>query len=289
MSNQSNAIQPNSLQQPRRRQGIFWLLTIPRSDFTEPSALPDGLAWIRGQLERGEGGFEHWQIMVALSEKSSLRSVKRRFGNTCHGELSRSAAANDYVWKESSRIGQQFEFGTKPIRRNSKTDWEACWKSATKGDLMAIPASIRLVSYRTLLAIAADHVKPTAIVRECFVYWGKTGTGKSRLAWQQAGMDAYPKDPRSKFWCGYQGEDHVVIDEFRGGIDLSHVYRWLDRYPIHIEVKGSSRPLVASKIWMTSNLNPRTEWFPEANQDSVDALMRRLQITHFEVPFTFPE
>jgi len=29
---------------------------------------------------------------------------------------------------------------------------------------------------------------------------GTTGMGKSRRAWEEAGLNAYPKDPRSKFW-----------------------------------------------------------------------------------------
>lgn len=94
-------------------------------------------------------------------------------------------------------------------------------------------------------------------------------------------MDAYPKDPRSKFWDGYRGHQHVVIDEFRGGIDISHILRWLDRYPVIVEVKGSSTVLKAEGIWITSNLDPRC-WYPEADEETVSALLRRLNITHFQ-------
>jgi len=264
-----------------RRQGIFWMLTIPAASYTMPTELPDGLTWIRGQQEEGEaGGYLHWQICVALVRKSSLSGLLVRFPGS-HAELTKSAAANDYVWKELTRVPDtQFEFGTKPICRNSKPDWESVWASAQKGDLLAIPPSIRVVSYRTLRAIAADHDTPIGILRTCHVYWGATGTGKSRRAWDEAGMGAYSKDPRSKFWCGYQGEQHVVIDEFRGGIDISHILRWLDRYPVRIEIKGSSRPLCAQTIWITSNLCP-TLWFPEADVGTIEALMRRLTIVEF--------
>jgi len=119
-----------------------------------------------------------------------------------------------------------------------------------------------------------------------WVFWGPTGTGKSRRAWVEAGMDAYSKDPRSKFWCGYIGQRNIVIDEFRGGIDLSHMLRWLDRYPVRVEIKGSSRPLLAEKIWITSNLSP-DEWYPESDSESVRALRRRLTVIHFNEGF-FP-
>lgn len=117
--------------------------------------------------------------------------------------------------------------------------------------------------------------------RTCHVYWGATGTGKSRRAWELAGMDAYSKDPRSKFWCGYFGQDKVVIDEFRGGIDVSHLLRWLDRYPVSVEIKGSSVPLAAREYYITSNLNPR-QWYPDIDEETLNALLRRLNIIHFD-------
>jgi len=177
-------------------------------------------------------------------------------------------------------LDTQFEYGAKPICVNSKTDWEGIWVSATLGDLSAIPARIRVVSYRTLRGIAADHDKPQSVIRDCHVYWGATGTGKSRRAWLEAGEDAYCKDPRSKFWCGYQGERNVIIDEFRGGIDIAHLLRWLDRYPVRVEVKGSSRPLVGEHFWITSNLDPQY-WYRECDPETCMALMRRLIIEEF--------
>lgn len=116
--------------------------------------------------------------------------------------------------------------------------------------------------------------------RTCYVYWGATGTGKSRRAWDLAGSDAYSKDPLSKFWCGYAGQKHVVIDEFRGGISISHVLRWLDRYPVNVEIKGSSVPLRATQLWITSNVRPEL-WYPDLDGPTVEALMRRLTITEF--------
>jgi len=114
------------------------------------------------------------------------------------------------------------------------------------------------------------------------VYWGRTGTGKSRRAWDEAGLDAYPKDPRTKFWCGYREHENVVIDEFRGGIDISHLLRWFDRYPVVVELKGGATCLKAKTIWITSNIHPN-DWYPELDDETKSALMRRLNITHFAI------
>jgi len=254
------------------------MLTVPHRGYTP--FLPKGCSWIRGQLELGEGGYLHWQLVVAFSKKMAIRGVRKVFGDW-HAELSRSQEAANYVWKEETRVaGTQFELGQKPICRNSKPDWENVWTAAKRGDLLSIPGNIRVVSYRTLRAIGADYDSPKPIVRECKVFWGPTGTGKSRRAWEEAGMEAYCKDPRSKFWCGYQGQRNVVIDEFRGGIDVAHLLRWLDRYPVRVEIKGSSCPLAAECLWITSNQNPR-DWYLELDLLTVEALMRRLNITEF--------
>lgn len=145
---------------------------------------------------------------------------------------------------------------------------------------MSIPADIRVVRYKTIRAIAVDYCTPQAFERTCTVYYGPTGTGKSRRAWEEAGISAYPKDPRTKFWDGYQNHEHVVIDEFRGAIDISHMLRWTDCYPVLVEIKGSSVVFKARKIWITSNLAPE-QWYPGLDSDTLAALRRRLKVTRF--------
>jgi len=269
-----------------RRQGIFWILTCPCpnpviEDCLSKQACPNGVVWMHGQQERGgETGYLHYQVLVAFTKKVSLAGVKSCFGSNIHGELSRSEAAESYCHKEDTRIGEPFSIGAKPIRRNSKTDWESVWTAAQSGDLARIPANIRVVSYRTLRAIQSDFSKPVFIERRVDVFWGRSGTGKSRRAWDEAGEDAYAKCPRSKFWDGYQNQKFVVLDEFRGGIDVAHLLRWFDRYPVRLEIKGSSRPSYVERIWITSNLSP-DHWYPLIDDETLAALKRRLNIIHF--------
>ena len=264
-------------------QGIYWLLTIPHADFTPYQ--PPNVQYLRGQLELGSGtGFLHWQLLVAFKQKCRLASVKKTFGNSAHCELSRSVAATEYVWKDDTRVdGTQFELGKTAHKRNSETDWDAIVDSAKRGRLDDIPSDILVRNYSNLRRIHSDYQEPVGIQREVKVYWGATGAGKSRRAWDEAGVDAYPKDPRSKFWDGYRGQEHVVIDEFRGGIDIAHLLRWLDRYPVIVELKGSSTVLKAQTIWITSNLSP-DEWYPELDNETKAALRRRMSVTHFNEP-----
>lgn len=243
------------------RQAVSWIGTVPLDSWISrypdlanaglasagPTefVLPEPCVFLRGQHELGgDGGYRHAQFVAYFGRKLTLAQVIKCLGPG-HYESTRSDAADGYVWKDETAIaGSRFEYGTRPHRRNSKTDWDAIWASAVGGDIGTVPASLRVVHYRTLRAIATDHMVPPALERTCHVFWGTTGSGKSRDAWLAAGMDAYSKDPRSKFWCGYRGQRHVVLDEFRGGIDVSHLLRWLDRYPVIVEVKGGAQPLL---------------------------------------------
>lgn len=228
------------------RSGCHWILTIPRDDWNVPVSLPTGLSFLRGQLEQGEGGYFHWQVYAVLCKKSTLGAVKNLFCHSTHCELTRSQAARDYVWKEETRVA---------------------------------PCDVLVRCYHQLRSIRNDSAVAVGVIRSCKVYWGPTGTGKSRRAWDEAGVDAFPKDPRTKWWDGYTGQENIIIDEFRGSIDIAHLLRWLDRYPVRVEAKGQSLPLRGSQFWITSNISPSL-WYPELDDETKGALMRRLEVTH---------
>lgn len=261
-------------------QGRYWILTIPQHEFIP--YLPHNCSFIIGQLEKGDGGYLHWQVVVAFPNKVTLHKVKQVFGNTVHGELTRSAAANEYSWKEDTRVdGTQFKLGQLAIKRNSSKDWDQVVDAVKRGRFDEVPSDILIRCYGNLKKIHVDSLRPEPCEKQVYVYWGKTGAGKSKRAWEEATFDAYPKDPNSKFWDGYHGQESVVIDEFRGAISISHMLRWLDRYPTIVEIKGSSCVLRAKTIWITSNLSPDM-WYSELDDETKSALRRRFtQVIHF--------
>lgn len=268
-------------------QGRYWILTIScnenqwsPSTFSE---LPEPICYIRGQQECSESGYLHWQILVVFSRKVRAGRVQSIFG-CCHSELTRSEAAQDYVWKEDTRVaGTKFEKGQLPISRARVIDWDRIRESAIHRKWEDIPSDVFVRNYSALRRIAADFAVASPMEREVVCFIGKTGVGKSRRAWEEAGLDAYPKGCTTKFWDGYTGQQHVVIDEFSGEVGITHVLRWFDRYPCLVEIKGSCVPLSAKKIWITSNVHPK-EWYPQANPFHVEALLRRIQVTNFS-PF----
>jgi len=267
-------------------QGRYWLLTIPHEDYTP--YLHPLVQYVKGQVEVGVlTEYKHWQILVAFKSKQRLRKVKEVFGNTVHAELSRSEASNDYVWKEETRVvGTQFELGQLAFKRNSQDDWAQVYKDAQEGNLDNIPKDILVRNYNSIKRIHVDHASPVFRgPQEVHVYWGVTGSGKSHRAFEEAGIDYYLKSPLTKWFDGYRGQDTVIIDEFRGVIDISHMLKWLDKYPCSVEVKGYQTFLKTKKWIITSNLNPN-DWFPTLDQLTLQALKRRFTlVVHYEDPF----
>lgn len=176
----------------------FWIGTL--FDWTPPEVLPVGLTWLRGQQEKCPStGRLHHQVVAGFKSPVRRTALGRVVGPG-HWEATKSAAADSYVWKDDTAVPEtRFELGSKPLRRNVATDWELVRSNAKSGDLDEIPADIYVRYYRSLLAIAADNAVPVAIVRDVFVFWGRTGTGKSQRAWAEAGLSAYGKDPRTKW------------------------------------------------------------------------------------------
>ena len=100
------------------QQARYWILTIPVDSWGSPSELPGGIVWLRGQQERGDSGYVHWQLFAAFERKTRLAGVKAVFTNDTHAEPSRSEAAESYVFKENTAIaGTRFELGAKKFNR----------------------------------------------------------------------------------------------------------------------------------------------------------------------------
>lgn len=81
--------------------------------------------------------------MAIFKKKVTLKRAKEHFNAQTHLEASRSDAAEEYVWKEESRVmDTQFELGKKPMNRAKKDDWDKVLADAKKGDMDEIPADI---------------------------------------------------------------------------------------------------------------------------------------------------
>lgn len=82
----------------------------------------------------------------------------KKYDNKLHIEIVKvNNGADTYCMKEDTRLEGPYEFGIKPVKRNSKTDWDQVWEKAKSGQFEDIPADIRTKHYGNLKHIAKDH------------------------------------------------------------------------------------------------------------------------------------
>ena len=116
---------------------------------------------------------------------------------------------------------------------------------------------------------------------ELIIYWGKTGTGKTRRVFQECSsrdLRLYVK-PANKWWDGYAGQEAVLIDDFNGvgakDLDITEYLRLFSWAPITGEVKGATVNVCALVFYVTSNIDPQY-WFATADSGNREAFQRRI-------------
>lgn len=226
-------------------------------------------------------GTPHLQGYVVFKTTKRLTGVTKLL--TAHWSMAKGTTEQNVAY--CTKDGNYVEYGTRPMTPKEKglkekERWARIIELAKTGLLEKEDPKMYYTHLNTNLRLQSMYQKPIGIKKNVYVFWGETGTGKSYDAWKLAGSDAYPKDPRSKWWNGYNGQKNVIIDEFRGGIDIAHMLRWLDEYPVSVEIKGSTTPLCAENIWITSNLHP-TNWYPDLDEETKHALLRRIKVTRY--------
>lgn len=88
-------------------------------------------------------------------------------------------------------------------------------------------------------------------------YWGPSGCGKTRKA--TSFNENYFLKNNSKWWCGYENQPVVIIDDFRlstweAGFD--ELLRLLQEYKCTVEVKGGHAIFNSPYVFITSDRPP---------------------------------
>jgi len=143
--------------------------------------------------------------------------------------------------------------------------WKRTRELAMAGDLDEVDDEHYIKYYNTLKRIKADNppvVEDLPPGTKHLWYFGSSGTGKSYAA-RQENPGYFDKAAKTKWWCGYENEEVVIIDDF----DKSHAYqghdlkRWADRYKFPAEMKGGNIKSIRPRlIIVTSNWDIPEIW-----------------------------
>lgn len=228
-----------------------------------------------------------------------------------HLEVTKSAdGAKTYCSKPETRIGETYECGDF-TSQGKRSDLQRCAEAVLGGTTIReafVQFPSTMVRYhRGIEALQSAVARPRNRPPVVLVYWGESGSGKSRRAFWEARhgrvaaqsqaveFDRYgdhqrpfypilPGKPGGQdWWCTYTPGQPIILDDYHGEMGLNQFKRLLDRYPMKVQPKGGAKEFTSNLIFITSNHNPM-DWYPEASQADRDAIHRRFtSVVHFSV------
>lgn len=237
------------------------------------------------QAERGLLDTPHYQGYCQFITKKRLNTLKTIIPQA-HWEVARGDVDSNkrYCSKEPRESGP-FEYGV-PTKQGQRVDLETFRDAILTGKsnldlVMEFPreyfAYQRVIDTVRTANYSARTEKPTVIV-----YWGGSGTGKTRTCFDFLGPDrtyvvSKPDNGRPLWWDGYNPTRHgaILIDDFYGWLPWSFLLQLLDRYPFQVEVKGGKIHFNSKNIFITSNTEPKT-WYKNIPNDDMTPLLRRI-------------
>lgn len=278
-----------------------WIGTIPKFDkdgaetpkFWENPNTLEHIAYLLGQEEKGHGetNYVHYQIYLVLKEKKRLTWLKKHIHPTAHWEKKRGtiAEAVDYVTKEDTRVpdGLHIEIGERPIEGHEAATAQAAANRIrekddvqieaqtildrlNKGEFIAwreIPVDIQMKSGFLMAYNKAtrDMVGPEREDLKIITIIGPPGCGKSyAISKLFPGAGRWIKGNNGNWFCNCKSEV-MVFEEFSGQIDLQSMLKYLDPYPLALEVKGGTEPAMYRLVIITSN-TPIDAWYTAADE-----------------------
>lgn len=254
-----------------------WFLTINNynNDELEYAKNYTSVYKLIGQETCPTTGTPHIHVYMELKAQKTFSKIKKDFPRANIKVAKGNAEQNlGYLSKEKLI----HEEGT-PKQQGKRTDIEQVREMIQEGnnmrDILQIATSVQTIR------MAEIHLKYYEKKRDWKPhvkwYYGETGTGKSKRAFEES-VDPYVCLDTIKWWEGYDGHKHVIIDDMRGDFCKFHqLLKLLDRYEYKVECKGGSRQLLAEQIIITTCYTPE-QMFGNKTDEDLAQLLRRIDI-----------
>lgn len=259
--------------------------------------------------EVGTKGTPHLQGYCEFQNRKDLKTLKNQIHNTAHWSIARADATTNKTYIEKDENEGQTPKGPEDIytwgdpivtKQGRRTDIEGAIAVLKSDGMQAMSRAFpsEYVKFSTgftnweVLNLGRPEVRTQKTT--VHVYYGKTGSGKSLRAREQALFyaskrkddkfktpeeDIYYKNKSDKWWDEYRGQTSVIIDDFYGWIQYDQILRLCDRYPLSVEYKGGSTQFNSQHIFITSN-EPPENWYRFTGYDPA-ALLRRVDGEYF--------
>lgn len=318
-------VQATTPQQRRNTKSTCWMGVHNNPDESDTGYLTTHVAHMKGRglrffmyarehwtaEERAEGLTPHVHYLLVTEPNSALRfdELQRTYPGV-HWMMKYTKASVAQCVKYMEKEGDFVKEGTEPADRRDgvrgqqgrRTDLAVVAAAALEHGMDYVvqnhPAAY--VQYNQGLTRLLQRQAPRrSSAPLVVVLWGGTGTGKSfrareeLKAWGHDEDDIYVWHPQQGTWFdGYEGQQAVILEEFRGQLPFGMLLSMLDKYCCRVQHKGSSGQFTARRIYITSPVDI-DQWYPELNErveGSLAQLKRRInRVHHLAIRHVEPE
>lgn len=268
-------------------------------------------------LEIGEKGTPHVQGYVEFANQKTMSAFNKNIGckkggnwADCRQRLGTPKEAAGYCKKGSlpSRRGQ--DIGNEHYFDNPSNDWDGkqfgfIASQGSRTDLKEITDKIMSGELkvnqikidnpmlyhqygRTLNEVEDLYLRKqfrTEMTQGVWLF-GPTGVGKSHLAFMDFDPETtYEWKKNDKGWQdGYNGQETVIINEFRGGdMTYDQLLELVDKWPCTVSRRGREPvPFLAKTVIITSSLAPEDIFKNRNKKDSIAQLHERFVVKRLE-------
>lgn len=235
-----------------------------------------------------ETGRLHYQIFMKFKKAVTLKHINTIWGKgikVLHCDASDEANIM-YASKEETHVEGPWEFGEN-CKERERVDLKKVYADIKNGktvdELTEDNPDLYHMYGRTItkLETIQNRRKFRTWMTTCDWYYGETGTGKSEEAFKDFSPETHYVGcvEDGGFWDGYSGQKIVILDDFRGEISYAQLLKLIDKNPTYVKKKGIERyPFLSEKIIITSSLHPKDINWELAAGDSINQLIRRVNI-----------
>lgn len=227
--------------------------------------------------EIGAEGTPHLQGYVEFENAKTLKSVVKNLGGRCHVEARKGTAKQAAVYcKKDGDFQERGEITNQGARTDLDEIAELVKARGVEGVVEEMPSAI--IKYAKGIERLSELIQVPRSTKPKVVWlWGKSGVGKSRIAFDANRQSIYSWN-QTKWWNGYRQQSRLVIDDFTHNTENDAEFRYLlkllDRYPMQVETKGGMVHLNSAEIYITCEFPP--SHFYDEGTNKLNQLLRRI-------------
>lgn len=275
-----SGIMPVSADNPQNRTWIFVINNWTEDDINWVMALEVNKITVSKEI--GDEGTPHLQGVVTFKRLYTFNQVKKLHPKA-HWEVAVASIDFNYCKK----LGGELVRDDKGSNHGKRSDIDDIRAGLDAGDtlkqIVKKARSMQSVSFaKAYIQYTEEHL-PRNTKIDVFWYYGCTGLGKTKKVLDQTENLKLFSPISFKWWDGYEGQDAVLLDDLRPDwCKPCELLKLLDNYRFNyrVETKGSSRCLLATKIYVTCPWHPEDFW-RDSTEDPKQLLRRITELVHF--------